>query len=467
MKKKKILSLCLILALMIISNFAIATYEKKPTGEKINVKFSVESNDAVDIKVYYTEKGQASKEDFGETRSVTINCKGSGEKTNSVVLPAGVQSVRIDPGEGTADVSVSEVYVSYKKQVLVSTDEMQMIKLNNMKQKASLYQAYKGDSDPYIVWSIPTEQVLADVARAMATKMLVVKILLCIIIDILLIVIWWKRRILFAIPKEIVENRKLIISLAKNDFKAKFAGSYFGIIWAFVQPVVTIVVYWFVFDKALNSGTQITKEGIEAPFALWLTAGMVPWFYFSEVLSAGSNALVEYNYLVKKVVFKISALPFVKVLSSAFVHVFFVVFMIILSACYGFYPSVYTLQVIYYSFAMMCLCIGIVYATSAMTVFFRDLTQMINILLQVLMWMTPIMWNMDAMQNRISPIVLTILKMNPMYYVVSGYRDSVINHIWFWTRPETTLYFWCVTVVLFMIGSVIFKKLQVHFADVL
>lgn len=194
---------------------------------------------------------------------------------------------------------------------------------------------------------------------------------------------------------------------------------------------------------------------------------MVPWFYFSEVLSAGSNALVEYNYLVKKVVFKISALPFVKVLSSIFVHVFFVVFMIILSACYGFYPSVYTLQVIYYSFAMMCLCIGIVYATSAVTVFFRDLTQLINILLQVLMWMTPIMWNMDAMQNRISPVVLTILKMNPMYYIVSGYRDSVINHIWFWTRPETTLYFWGVTVVLFMIGSVIFKKLQVHFADVL
>lgn len=216
-----------------------------------------------------------------------------------------------------------------------------MTKLNNMKQKAGLYQTCKGDSDPYIVWSIPTEQVLADVAKVMAPKMLAVEILLCIIIDLLLMVIWWKRRILFAIPKEIVENRKLIISLAKNDFKAKFAGSYFGIIWAFVQPVVTIVVYWFVFDKALNSGTQITKEGIEAPFALWLTAGMVPWFYFSEVLSAGSNALVEYNYLVKKVVFKISALPFVKVLSSIFVHVFFVVFMIILSACYGFTVCIY------------------------------------------------------------------------------------------------------------------------------
>ena len=145
MKKKKMLSLCLILALMIISNFAIATYEKKPTGEKINVEFSVDSKDAVDIKVYYTEKGQASKEDFSETKSVTINYKGSGEKTSSVVLPAAVQSIRIDPGEGTADVSISEVSVSYKKQVLLSTDEMQMTKLNNMKQKTGLYQTCKGD----------------------------------------------------------------------------------------------------------------------------------------------------------------------------------------------------------------------------------------------------------------------------------------------------------------------------------
>lgn len=216
MKKKKMLSLCLILALMIISNFAIATYEKKPTGEKINVEFSVESKDAVDIKVYYTEKGQASKEDFSESKSVTINYKGSSEKTNSVVLPATVQSIRIDPGEGTADVSLTDVLVSYKKHILISADEMQMTKLNNMQQKSMVYQAHKGDTDPYVVWSIPTKQVLTNVATAMAPKMLAIKIFVCIIIDLMLLLIWWKRRILFAIPKEIIENRKLIISLAKK-----------------------------------------------------------------------------------------------------------------------------------------------------------------------------------------------------------------------------------------------------------
>ena len=73
------------------------------------------------------------------------------------------------------------------------------------------------------------------------------------------------------ILREIAQNKKLIFNLSKNDFKAKFAGSYFGIIWAFIQPIITILVYWFVFDKALNAGTQITKAGImcHMSYGLW------------------------------------------------------------------------------------------------------------------------------------------------------------------------------------------------------
>ena len=76
------------------------------------------------------------------------------------------------------------------------------------------------------------------------------------------------------IPKDILENKKLILNLSKNDFKSKFAGSYFGVIWAFIQPIITIIVYWFVFDKALNAGTQITKTGINVPYVIWLE-----WFH--------------------------------------------------------------------------------------------------------------------------------------------------------------------------------------------
>ena len=116
------------------------------------------------------------------------------------------------------------------------------------------------------------------------------------------------------LPGEIYKNRKLVFSLAKNDFKTKYAGSYFGTIWAFIQPIVTICVYWFVFGLALRNGSD---KGV--PFVLWLIAGLIPWFFFQEGLIGGTNALLEYNYLVKKVVFNIRILPVVKVFSAVFV----------------------------------------------------------------------------------------------------------------------------------------------------
>ena len=123
------------------------------------------------------------------------------------------------------------------------------------------------------------------------------------------------------------------------------------------------------------------------------------------------------------------------------------------------------MQMLYYTFAMMILLLGLIYATSAIVVFFKDLGQIINIILQIGVWMTPIMWNIDGME--LNPLLITILKLNPMYYIVAGYRDSLINKAGFWEQPGMTIYYWILTIVLFIIGTKIFKKLKPHFADVL
>ena len=109
--------------------------------------------------------------------------------------------------------------------------------------------------------------------------------------------------------------------------------------------------------------------------------------------------------------------------------------------------------------------LGLVYITCAIVVFFKDLTQIINIVLQIGIWMTPIMWNIDAMD--LNPILITIFKLNPMYYIVAGYRDALINKVWFWQNMPLTIYFWIITAILFGLGSFIFRRLKVHFADVL
>ncbi len=260
--------------------------------------------------------------------------------------------------------------------------------------------------------------------------------------------------------KELYFNRKLILKLSFNDFKTKFAGSFLGIIWAFVQPLITIFVYWFAFQVGLKS-----QPVGNFPFALWFMAGLIPWFYFAEALNGGTSSLIEYSYLVKKVVFKISILPIVKVISSLYVHLFFVVFLLAMYMLYGYMPDLYYIQIIYYSGCMFFMVLGLSYITASLVVFFRDLGQIVNIILQVGVWMTPILWNIKTME--VSPVVKTILKLNPMYYIVNGYRDSLIEKAGFWHHPWLTLYFWTFTALAFIIGTVTFKKLKVHFADVL
>lgn len=267
---------------------------------------------------------------------------------------------------------------------------------------------------------------------------------------------------LMSIPVELYQNRKLILTLAKNDFKTKYAGSYLGIVWAFIQPIVTILVYWFVFGSIFQNGTD---RG--APYVLWLVTGLVPWFFLQEGLVSGTNTFIEYNYLVKKVVFKISILPMVKVLSAFFIHVFFLGFVLLLYLAHGMTPDLYYLQVIYYSFCIFCFVLAVSYLTSSIVVFFRDLTQIISIVLQVGIWMTPIMWAFPDLNIGEHSLIASILKLNPMYYIVNGYRTTLIDKIGFWEYPSLTLYFWAITGVLFLIGITLFRKLKIHFADVL
>ncbi len=267
------------------------------------------------------------------------------------------------------------------------------------------------------------------------------------------------------LPVELFQNRHLIWKLAKNDFKKRYAGSYLGAVWALAQPVVTVIMYYIVFDVIFGSDNPRLGNGVEIPFVLFLTAGLVPWFYFSEALNNGTNALLEYNYLVKKVVFKISILPIIKIIAATFIHVFFVCILLIVAAVYGFYPTVYTIQLIYYSVCLFIFVLALSYTTCAVVVFFKDLSQIINIALQIGMWATPVLWNIDG--GTISAPWVTILKLNPLVYIVNGYRSAICERAWFFEDFFSTMYFWIVTVVLFGVGALIFKRLKVHFADVL
>ena len=95
------------------------------------------------------------------------------------------------------------------------------------------------------------------------------------------------------------------------------------------------------------------------------------------------------------------------------------------------------------------------------------MAQIVSICLQFGMWLTPIMWIVEASPLMGHPVIMKILKLNPMYYIVSGYRDTFLMKTWFWEHAGWTVYFWIFTILCFLFGSWVFKRLRIHFADVL
>lgn len=258
--------------------------------------------------------------------------------------------------------------------------------------------------------------------------------------------------------KKIKNDTAFLMQFAVDDFKTKYTGSILGIAWAFLQPMITIVLYWFVFQLGFR-----TQSVGDYPFILWLMSGLVPWFFMSESVINATACLADYSYLVKKVLFNIKILPLAKVVSVVFVQLALIVFAIICFAIGGYVPTVNYLKLAIYLLYMVILTAGLSYITATLYVFFKDTIQIVSILTQVVFWLTPIVWSMESMP----PIVQRILIFNPVYYVVMGYRSSFLNQSILNIGLPMLLYYWAVALLILWIGIKLFMRCKDHFADVL
>lgn len=461
MSKKRMAVWIAVILFGILSNVLIFQFIQPDAEAGYKFIFTIEADQEQVYQLYYRS---AQTIDWDAVYSEQTEYKSPGkEKTFTFYLPQEATYLRFDfgtePGVHTlSDVKIGSGWdtVSLDPQRMLTGTQTFMLDTLEVRDGA-IYAATNGNDSSFTfdLTAIDLQNLIVEGQR---TPVLLANIGRCILLDLTLLVMMLCFRPFKELAVHILGNRKLLMNLAKNDFKTKYAGSYLGIIWAFIQPIVTVLVYWFVFEVGFRSGAVM-----EVPWVLWLIAGIVPWFFFSDALNGGTTSLIEYSYLVKKVVFQIDILPIVKIISALFVHIFFVAFTIFMYVINGIYPTVYALQVIYYSLCLFIFVLGLTYVTSAVIVFFRDLGQIINILLQVGIWMTPIMWQETMMGEG----TRWILKVNPIYYIVNGYRESLINHVWFWENPTQLIYFWFVTVCIFALGIVMFRRLKVHFADVL
>jgi lipopolysaccharide transport system permease protein/teichoic acid transport system permease protein len=256
---------------------------------------------------------------------------------------------------------------------------------------------------------------------------------------------------------ELYRRRAVIFELARRDFQRQYQGSYLGFVWMFFQPLLFILVLFTVFTLGFRAGATI-----DVPFGVYLVSGIICWQYFSQNFSSMTRVIGEHSYLVKKVDFSLSILPIVKLLGSLLPHVFLLMVAIGLAWQQGFAPSLYTLQVIYYYFSSVALLLGVGWLTSSTSIFVKDVSKIVSVLVQFGFWLTPIFWNIAMVPEQYR----WVIKLNPVFYLVSGYRDSLIYQTPFWQRPWETIYYWLFTLLFMYAGVHVYRKLRPHFAEV-
>ena len=256
--------------------------------------------------------------------------------------------------------------------------------------------------------------------------------------------------------KTIMQNKRLIWQLGRNDFKNRFANTSLGAIWGFLQPFIFMLTYAIVFQFILKTGSSG-----EHPYAVWFFPGMAMWQWINDSIMSASNSIRTYSYLVKKVVFPVDIIPTISIVASSFVGLFLLVIATVLCLIYGYLPNV--LLLIYAIFAAYCFIIAFTRFTSAVTTVVPDFANLLGIAMQLFFWFTPVIWNLSMLVEH--QTILKIIKCTPFTYLVTTFRND--ENIVFGDNGLYTIVFWVITIIMFVWGNSVFKRTKKDFADVL
>lgn len=251
--------------------------------------------------------------------------------------------------------------------------------------------------------------------------------------------------------KGLYEYRELLKTSIKKDIRGRYKNSILGVFWSFLNPLLQLAVYAIVFPLIMKSDIP--------NYTVFVCCGLIPWTFFSTSISRTSFVMVENGNIIKKVYFPREILP-ISIVTSELVN-FFISTIIILAFVLA-YGMGFTWYIVFYPLILIVqyvLLIGISLLVSSLTVYFRDLQHFIGILLQLLFYATPIVYGMD-----IIPVSFQwILKLNPMSYIIDGYRS-----IFYYQRMPDLVglgIVFAISIVLCIVGYFIFNKLQKRFAE--
>ena len=255
--------------------------------------------------------------------------------------------------------------------------------------------------------------------------------------------------------KELYAYRSMISNLVRRDLRGRYKGSLLGFLWNFILPLIQILVYIMVF-------TIVFRQNIEH-YYIYLIVGMVPWMMFSDSLSCGAGSVVENSSLVSKIYFPRIIIP-ISVVISKTINFFIsmaIAFVVIGVGGHGF-AALPLLTLPIAILFLFVFSLGLAMACAALNVFMRDVQYLVSVLLMVYIWLTPIMYVKDFVEN---DLFVRMLELNPLTYIIGLFQD-----ILYWKVVPTLLEFLEATAIAFAalaIGVYVYDRMSADFAEVL
>jgi lipopolysaccharide transport system permease protein len=261
-----------------------------------------------------------------------------------------------------------------------------------------------------------------------------------------------------AFVAELHGKRDMILSLAKRNFKGAYFGSVLGLTWVFIEPIIYVFLLWFFFTKAMKFQPP---QGY--PYVPWLMTAIALWNFISLTLSSSVSTFKSHAFLLKRPEFNMAMLPVVTIMTGLYIHVIFIAILVVTLLVNDIPFTLYWFQAIYYIFATTALLLGLVWITASLSLFVKDVGNIVGMIVQIGFWISPIFWSLDTFPKEYR----FILELNPITYVIEGYRKSFLYGQAFWNDPKGFVYFWSFTLVILIIGVFTYKKLRPHFGEVI
>ena len=266
---------------------------------------------------------------------------------------------------------------------------------------------------------------------------------------------------LATILKDNWEWRGQIQRLAIFELKKQSRGAAFGWGWFFVQPLMYVFCFWFAIEIGLRAARVATGD---APFILWLAAGIIPWFFMKDMLGGGIDVMHRYPYLVTKVKFPISAISSIYTLASMILQLMIQAILVVLYFICGQGLDLYLLQVPVLLIMMYGFWYFFSLLMSPLCAMSKDVKNLMSALSTPFFWLSGVLFNVS---NINVPAIQVALDFNPITFFVTGFRAALYDKYWIWEDPSLCIGFVVVFVVTAVLALVVYKRTNQEVADVL